>query len=128
MSPLPRRAGEAVPQSGGYAAYVPAALPPQPPVRLAAPLWAGISHAERALGRLETTSRLLAAPGGVLLAWRQREVVDSVRLDGLRATVGMVLELGRHAGEGPAAEGPAWERTPRAGRRALLGELALRAA
>ncbi|MBM4321584.1 MAG: Fic family protein, partial [Deltaproteobacteria bacterium] len=64
-------------------------------------------------------------PEGARRAWCRRELVDSVQLDGLRTTVGAVLDLAHRAGE-PADEGhPAWEHAPRASRRVILGESAL---
>jgi len=48
---LPKRAGRYVTQPSGYRAFVPAPLPPDPPLELSGDLPALLSDADRALGQ-----------------------------------------------------------------------------
>lgn len=54
------RAGRYVRQAAGYQAFIPAPLPPDPPVRVEGELQPLLSQADRALGRLDGAERLKA--------------------------------------------------------------------
>ena len=56
------RAGRFEAQPSGYRAFLPAPLPPQPPVTLAGDLPALLSTADRALGRLDGSVLTLPHP------------------------------------------------------------------
>ena len=58
-SDLHDRAGRYVRQSTGYRAFIPAPLPPQPPVDLAGTIHSLLSEADRALGRLDGSIQTL---------------------------------------------------------------------
>jgi len=53
------RAGRYILQPAGYRAFIPAPLPPDPPVDLAGPLRELLSEADYALGRLVQDGRLV---------------------------------------------------------------------
>ena len=55
------RAGRYQAQPSGYQAFVPAPLPPDPPVELSGDLQAFLSEADRGLGRLDGAGRALFA-------------------------------------------------------------------
>ena len=57
MAPSSDRAGRFVAQPSGYRAFVPARLPPEPPVGLDDALLGLLSAADLALGRLDGTVR-----------------------------------------------------------------------
>ena len=51
MALVSTRAGRYVKQRTGYAAFIPASLPPDPPVAFDGPLHAFLSRADQAVGR-----------------------------------------------------------------------------
>ena len=57
-----KRAGQYVGQIGGYRAFIPAPLPPDPPVTLQGPLYTLLSDADRALGRLDGSIQTIPDP------------------------------------------------------------------
>ena len=59
MDAMQSRAGRTVAQAAGYLAYVPAPLPPDPPVRLDAEGVDLLSRADQAIGKLEGIATLL---------------------------------------------------------------------
>jgi hypothetical protein len=56
------RAGRYQRQLAGYPAFIPAPLPPNPPVRLQGELQGLLSEADRALGRLDGAVQTLPNP------------------------------------------------------------------
>jgi len=58
----PARAGRLVRQRSGYSAFIPAPLPPQPPVALSGTLQTLLSKADRELGRLDGSIQILPNP------------------------------------------------------------------
>jgi len=56
------RAGRYVAQPSGYRAFIPASLPPSPPVRISPDLQCSLSDADRALGRLDGSVQTLPNP------------------------------------------------------------------
>jgi hypothetical protein len=56
------RAGRHIRQPRGYRAFMPAPLPPDPPIRLEGELLALLSRADRALGRLDGSIQTLPHP------------------------------------------------------------------
>jgi Fic family protein len=84
------RAGSYVPQPAGYEAFVPAELPPEPPVDLArlAPL---LSSADQAIGRLDGIGRTIPDPDLFLMMYVRREAVLSSQIEGTQSTLEDVL-------------------------------------
>ncbi len=58
----PYRAGRFIQQTPGYKAFVPAPLPPAPPVEYSGPLQTLLSEADRNLGRLDALASMLPNP------------------------------------------------------------------
>jgi len=56
------RAGRYVTQTAGYRAFIPAQLPPDPPVQVTGQLQTLLSDADRALGRLDGSIQTLPNP------------------------------------------------------------------
>ncbi len=56
------RAGRYVSQSTGYKAFIPAPLPPVPPLEYSGELQTLLSHADRDMGRLDALASLLPNP------------------------------------------------------------------
>ena len=56
------RAGRFVKQPAGYTAFVPAPLPPDPPVEMDGAMIALLSRADQAVGRLDGVTRTLPNP------------------------------------------------------------------
>ncbi|MBN2394821.1 MAG: Fic family protein, partial [Anaerolineae bacterium] len=73
----PARAGRYLPQSGGYRAFIPAPLPPQPPVHLTGKLQKLLSEADRALGRLDGSIQTLPNPDWFVFMYVRKEAVLS---------------------------------------------------
>ena len=74
-----QRAGQYVVQPQGYRAFIPAPLPPQPPVRLEGELQALLSQADQALGRLDGSIQTLPDPDLFVFMYVRKEAVLSSR-------------------------------------------------
>jgi Fic family protein len=74
-------------QSGpdGYSAFVPAALPPDPPLRIDASLQNLLDEANQALGRLDGVTLLLPDPGQFLYSYIRKEAVLSSQIEGTQS-------------------------------------------
>ena len=91
MTPLVTRAGRFVKQPAGYRAFIPAPLPPTPPVRLDHPIVALLSLADQALGRLDGVAQTLPNPGLFVAMYVRREAVLSSQIEGTQSTLDDVL-------------------------------------
>jgi len=91
MEPSPdtavRRAGQYVQQPGGYRAFLPAPLPPVPPVSLDAGLGALLSQADRALGRLDGAVITLPDPDLFVFMYVRKEAVLSSQIEGTQSSL-----------------------------------------
>lgn len=94
------RAGQFVKQPPGYVAFVPAPLPPDPPLAFDASLQRLLSEADQAVGRLDGVARLLPNPELYVAMYVRREAVLSSQIEGTQSTLEDVLnfELGGRAG------------------------------
>jgi Fic family protein len=84
------RAGRLVEaQSGpdGYSAFVPAPLPPDPPLRIDARLQHLLDAANQALGRLDGVTLLLPDPGQFLYSYVRKEAVLSSQIEGTQSSL-----------------------------------------
>lgn len=95
------RAGRYVRQSTGYRAFMPAPLPPSPPVRLEGELRAMLSKADLALGRLDGSIATLPNPDLLVFMYIRKEAVLSSQIEGTQSSLQDVL----------AAESDLFERT-----------------
>ena len=102
MAPNTTRGGRYVRQLTGYSAFVPATLPPDPPVDLGrlAPVQ---SAADLAIGRLDGLSRTLPNPDLFVAMYVRREAVLSSQIEGTQSSLDDVLayELDSRSAELP---------------------------
>ncbi|MEP6834442.1 MAG: Fic family protein [Gemmatimonas sp.] len=88
------RAGRFVQQIGGaqgYSAFIPAALPPVPPLQFSAPIQLGLENASGAIGRLDGVTMLLPDPGLFLYTYIRKEAVLSSQIEGTQSTLSDLL-------------------------------------
>lgn len=92
-SPTSARAGHFAAQPSGYRAFVPAPLPPEPPVALEGDLLALLSRADIALGRLDGTVKVIPDPDFFIGMYVRREAVLSSQIEGTQSTLEDLLEV-----------------------------------
>ena len=85
------RAGRYVTQSTGYRAFIPASLPPKPPVLLSDRLQTLLSQADLALGRLDGSIQTLPNPDLFVLMYVRKEAVLSSQIEGTQSSLQDVL-------------------------------------
>jgi Fic family protein len=80
-------------QSGpdGYSAFVPAPLPPDPPLRIDPSTQALLDEANQALGRLDGVTLLLPDPGQFLYSYIRKEAVLSSQIEGMQSSLSDLL-------------------------------------
>lgn len=81
------RAGRYVRQPAGYRAFVPASLPPKPPIRIDAELQTLLSQADRALGRLDGSIATLPNPDLFVMMYVRKEAVLSSQIEGTQSSL-----------------------------------------
>lgn len=86
-APPSARAGRYVQQPTGYRAFIPAPLPPAPPVDLAGPLAGLLSTADRALGRLDGSVLTLPNPDLFVFMYVRKEAVLSSQIEGTQSSL-----------------------------------------
>lgn len=91
MPSVSSRAGRYVRQPTGYNAFIPAPLPPEPPISLDTPLAALLSRADQAVGRLDGVTQILPNPDLFVAMYVRREAVDSSQIEGTQSTLEDVL-------------------------------------
>ncbi|MBN1854456.1 MAG: Fic family protein [Pirellulales bacterium] len=87
------RSGQFVNQSKGYRAFIPAPLPPDPPVRVDGDLARLLSDADRCLGRLDGVASILPNPDLFVAMYVRHEAVLSSQIEGTQSTLEDVLEF-----------------------------------
>lgn len=85
--PAQGRAGHYVHQAEGYKAFIPASLPPTPPVQLAGELQRLLSEADRALGRLDGSVQTLPNPDLFVYMYVRKEAVLSSQIEGTQSSL-----------------------------------------
>ena len=85
------RAGRYALQPAGYRAFVPAPLPPRPPVRVTESMQALLSAADRALGRLDGAVHTLPESDLFVLMYMRKEAVLSSQIEGTQSSLQDVL-------------------------------------
>jgi Fic family protein len=95
------RAGRFVKQPEGYTAFIPAPLPPDPPIQMDNELTRLLSDADRALGRLDGVSSILPNPDLFVAMYVRHEAVLSSQIEGTQSSLDDVLQFevdarGRH--------------------------------
>ena len=87
-----RRAGQYLPQPTGYRAFIPAPLPPNPPIELTNELQVLLSQADRALGRLDGSIKTLPNPELFVFMYVRKEAVLSSQIEGTQSSLQDVLD------------------------------------
>ena len=90
------RAGRFVLQPTGYRAFLPAPLPPDPPIQLAGELQRLLSEADRALGRLDGSVQTLPNPDLFVYMYVRREAVLSSQIEGTQSSLQDLLAAEAH--------------------------------
>ena len=85
------RAGHYVKQPEGFKAFVPALLPPDPPIQLDPETMNLLSEADRAIGRLDGIATLLPNPALFVAMYVRHEAVLSSQIEGTQSTLDDVL-------------------------------------
>ncbi len=85
------RAGRYVTQASGYRAFLPAPLPPSPPLDLDADLREALSNADYALGRLDGAVLTLPNPDLFVLMYVRKEAVLSSQIEGIQSSLQHLL-------------------------------------
>ncbi|HUG24150.1 Fic family protein [Piscinibacter sp.] len=86
------RAGRYIKQLRGYRAFIPATLPPEPPLAYDNEMQALLSKADRALGRLDGSIQTLPDPDLFILMYVRKEAVLSSQIEGTQSSLSDVLE------------------------------------
>ncbi len=95
------RAGRYITQPEAYRAFVPAPLPPAPPVRMAGDLQRRLSDADRALGRLDGSVQTLPNADLFVYMYVRKEAVLSSQIEGTQSSLEDLLAAEAHVpGEG----------------------------
>src|SRR5438093_9659282 len=102
-----RRAGQYLPQPEGYRAFIPAPLPPTPPVQITGDLQRLLSEADRALGRLDGSVQTLPNADLFVYMYVRTEAVLSIQIEGTQSSLQDLLPAEAHIlGEGRPRSGP----------------------
>jgi Fic family protein len=84
----------------GYAAFLPAPLPPRPPLQVDARLQTLLDAANQALGRLDSVTLLLPDPGQFLYSYIRKEAVLSSQIEGTQSSLSDLLLFENEAAPG----------------------------
>jgi Fic family protein len=85
------RAGRYISQPTGYRAFIPAPLPPEPPIDLTGRLREVLSEADYALGRLDGAVLTLPSPDHFVFMYVRREAVLSSQIEGTQSSLQNLL-------------------------------------
>ena len=86
------RSGRYIRQPEGYKAFIPASLPPNPPVSMDAQMQTLLSQAELALGRLDGSTQTLPDPNLFVFMYVRKEAVLSSQIEGTQSSLDDLLE------------------------------------
>jgi len=87
------RTGQYIKQAAGYTAFVPYALPPDPPLKIDTELNRLLSDADWALGRLDGIATVLPNPDLFVSMYVRQEAVLSSQIEGTQSTLEDVLQF-----------------------------------
>jgi len=87
------RAGRYQRQPTGYSAFMPAALPPNPPIEFDQEMQTLLSKADRALGRLDGSIQTLPNPDLFVFMYVRKEAVLSSQIEGTQSSLNDVLKV-----------------------------------
>ena len=89
----PSRAGRFVQQNTGYKAFIPAPLPPDPPLTYSGELQSLLSDADRNIGLLDALASMLPNPDLFVAMYVRHEAVLSSQIEGTQSTLEDVLAV-----------------------------------
>ena len=92
-STLSERAGVFAQQPGGFKAFIPKPLPPDPPLKYGEELQALLSKADRAIARLDGIVTVLPNPELFIAMYVKKEALLSSQIEGTQASLEGVLEF-----------------------------------
>ena len=87
------RSGRHVRQASGYRAFIPAPLPPNPPLQFDLPFVQLLSRADLALGRLDGIGGMLPNPNLFVAMYVRQEAVYSSQIEGTQSTLDDILSF-----------------------------------
>ncbi len=87
------RTGRYLKQTAGYSAFIPAPLPPDPPVSIDGELAHLLSEADRSLGRLDGVASVVPNPDLFVAMYVRQEAVLSSQIEGTQSTLEDVLQF-----------------------------------
>lgn len=87
------RTGRFVKQLEGHIAFIPAPLPPHPPVTMDSELACLLSEADRSLGRLDGVATVLPNPDFFVAMYVRQESVLSSQIEGTQSSLDDVLQF-----------------------------------
>ena len=87
------RSGQFIKQVTGYTAFIPAPLPPSPPLNIDADLTRLLSDADWALGRLDGIATVLPNPDLFVSMYVRQEAVLSSQIEGTQSTLEDILQF-----------------------------------
>ena len=90
---MKRRSGQYLRQLDGYAAFIPADLPPRPAIVIDDEMQSVLSRADRAIGRLDGSIEALPNAELFVFMYVRKEAVLSSQIEGTQASLGDVLEV-----------------------------------
>jgi Fic family protein len=90
---MSERAGKFVQQIGGFKAFIPRPLPPDPPIAYSESLQALLSKADRAISRLDGIVTVLPNPDLFIAMYVKKEALLSSQIEGTQASLEGVLEF-----------------------------------
>lgn len=87
------RAGTWIKQGSGYRAFIPAPLPPEPPIVMDEEMVRLLSSADRCLGRLDGVASVLPNPNLFVAMYVRQEAVLSSQIEGTQSTLEDVIQF-----------------------------------
>lgn len=87
------RSGQYIHQLEGYRAFIPAPLPPDPPIQLDGEMARLLSQADCCLGRLDGAASILPNPDLFVAMYVRQEAVLSSQIEGTQSTLEDVLQF-----------------------------------
>jgi Fic family protein len=87
------RAGTWIKQGSGYRAFVPAPLPPDPPIAVDDEMVRLLSAADRSLGRLDGVASVLPNPDLFVAMYVRQEAVLSSQIEGTQSTLEDLIQF-----------------------------------
>lgn len=98
------RSGQVIHQPTGYSAFLPAKLPPNPPIVIDTEMQALLSVADRKLGRLDGITQVLPNPDLFLAMYVKKEAILSSQIEGTQASLVDVLNATDKSSDEPKSD------------------------